>query len=176
MSRHVCQKGEKLRKSKCTNADSVKVADRPNMSYIFVKSNGTRTSETLFPSFLFANTQIQIHKNTNTLLFKDADRSNMCYIFEKGNGMRTSFTMFPSVWRANKNTQKQKFTNTQIHLVDRGVGVGVITHEAAYHRPSTVIFSSQLYRWPHSLSHPLNHSLSHCHWLKTLQESYHRVA
>ena len=39
---HVChvtfsQKGAKLRKFKCTNTDSVKLADRPNMSYIFEK-------------------------------------------------------------------------------------------------------------------------------------------
>ena len=39
---HVCQvpfsqKGTKLRKFKCTNTDSVKLADRPNMSYIFEK-------------------------------------------------------------------------------------------------------------------------------------------
>ena len=37
MSRHVCQEGTKLKKSKCTNTDLVKVADRPTMSHNFVK-------------------------------------------------------------------------------------------------------------------------------------------
>ena len=78
MSRHVCQKGEKLRKSKCTNADSVKVADRPNMSYIFVKImvQGPQKRYSLV-----SYVQIHKYKYTNTLLFKDADRSNMCFIF-----------------------------------------------------------------------------------------------
>ena len=67
---HVChvpfsQKGTKLRKFKCTNTDSVKLADRPNMSYIFEKVM-VQGPQTLFPCFLCANTQIQIHKYTNT--------------------------------------------------------------------------------------------------------------
>ena len=73
---------------KYTNTASVKVAERPNMSYIFEKvmvqgpqKRYSLVSYVQIHKYKYTNTQI--HKYTNTLLFKDADRSNMCFIFEK---------------------------------------------------------------------------------------------
>ena len=67
---HVChvtfsQKGAKLRKFKCTNTDSVKLADRPNMSYIFEKvmvqgpqKQYSQVSYVQIHKYKYTNTQI----------------------------------------------------------------------------------------------------------------------
>ena len=63
MSRHVCQEGTKLKKSKCTNTDLVKVTDMPNICYILaeVMVQGPQKQ-----CSRVSDVQIHKYKNTNT--------------------------------------------------------------------------------------------------------------